>query len=87
MRVATSDNKSGRKIVMKALILQPILMSCFEDVTISQLYSTISSMMTIDKEAIKKYLFYMIEFNLITYRGKIKSFFYSKRRFQLIASN
>ena len=87
MRVATSNNKSGRKIVMKAVILHPILMSCLEGVTISQLYSIISSIMTIDEEPIKKYLFYMIEFNLITYRGKIKSFFYSKQRFQLIASN
>ncbi|HKR74040.1 MAG TPA: hypothetical protein VJR94_08005 [Candidatus Nitrosocosmicus sp.] len=75
MKVATSDKKSGEKIVMKAVILQPILMSCFEGVTISHLYSTISSIISIDKEAVKKYLFYMIEFNLITYQGKIKSFF------------
>ena len=84
MRVATSDNKSGRKIVMKAVILHPILMSCLEGVTISQLYSIISSIMTIDEEPIKKYLFYMIEFNLITYRGKIKSFFIANDGFNLL---
>ncbi len=75
MKVASSDNENGKKIVMKVAILQPILMSCFEGITISHLYSTVSSIMPINKDAIKKYLFYMIEFNLITYRGKIKSFF------------
>lgn len=74
MKDATSDNESGKKIVMKAAILQPILISCFESITISHLCSIVSNIVPINKDVIKKYLFYMIEFNLITYKGKIKSF-------------
>ncbi|MGE0388729.1 MAG: hypothetical protein DA329_06890 [Candidatus Nitrosocosmicus sp.] len=84
MKVATSDNKNGKKIIMKAVILQPILMSCFEGVTISNLCSTISRVISIDKDSIKKYLFYMIEFNLITYQGKIKSFFIANDGIELL---
>jgi len=31
--------------------------------------------MPIHNDVIKKYLFYMIDFNLVSYRGGIKSFF------------
>lgn len=84
MELIGSDNESGKKIVMKAIILQPILVSCFEGVTISHLISTVSSIMPVQNDLVKKYLFYMIECNLITYSGRLKSFLIAKEGINLL---
>ena len=84
MEVIGSDNENGKKIIMKAVILQPILVSCFEGVTISHLISTVSSIMPVQNYLVKKYLFYMIEFNLITYSGSLKSFLIAKGGINLL---
>ena len=84
MEVVGSDNESSKKIIMKAVILQPILVSCFEGVTISHLISIVSSIMPIQNELVKKYLFYMIECNLITYNGRLKSFLIAKDGINLL---
>jgi hypothetical protein len=84
MEVIGSHNESGKKIIMKAVILQPILVSCFEGVTISHLVSTVSNIMPIHNDLVKKYLFYMIECNLITYSGRLKSFLIAKDGINLL---
>ena len=84
MEVVGSDNESSKKIIMKAVILQPILVSCFEGVTISHLISTVSNIMPIQNDLVKKYLFYMIECNLITYSGRLKSFLIAKDGINLL---
>jgi hypothetical protein len=84
MKVIGSDNKSGKKIIMKGIILQPILISCFEGITISHLISTVSSIMPVQDYLVKKYLFYMIECNLISYSGRLKLFLITKEGINLL---
>lgn len=84
MTFVSSDNERGKKIIMKASILKPILISCFEGAPFSQLISTISNITFLENNAVKKYLFYMIEFNLITYSGKLKSFIIAKNGISLL---
>ena len=84
MKVIGSDNEIGKKIIMKAIMLQPILVACFEGVTLSRLLSTVSSIMPVQKDLVKKYLFYMIECNLIKYSGRLKSFLIAKEGINLL---
>lgn len=84
MEVVGRDYKNSKKILIKAAILQPILVSCFDGTTIPHLISTISSMMPIRNELVKEYLFYMIECNLITYSGRLRSFFIAKDGINLL---
>ncbi len=74
MKVVKSNKENGKKITMKAIIIQPILISCFQGITISNLVSTISMVMPIHSDLIKKYLFYMIEYNLLIYNGRKQLF-------------
>jgi hypothetical protein len=84
MRVASSENKNGGEILMKVLVLEPILKSCFDGVTLSYLVSCISKLFPIANDLVKKYLFYMIEFRFLTYSGSTKSFFITKDGIHLL---
>ena len=66
------DNKqiNDNTLAMQASITQPILIPCMTDMTFSDLNSIICRTLPISKILIKKYLFYMIENELIYYNGK-----------------
>ena len=68
----TKDNKqiNDNTLVMQAAIFQPILIACNTDMTFSDLNSTICRTLPISKVLIKKYLFYLIENELIYYNEK-----------------
>jgi predicted transcriptional regulator len=68
----TKDNKqiNENTLVMQAAIFQPILIACMTDMTFSDLSSAICRTLPISKVLIKKYLFYLIENELISYNGK-----------------
>ena len=59
---------------MQAANFQPILIACMTDMTFSDLNSTIRRTLPIPKVLIKKYLFYLIENELIYYNGKINAY-------------
>jgi hypothetical protein len=62
---------------MQAVILQPILLMCLKGSQIRSIYLNIQRLLPISDELIKKYLFYLIEYGLITYNGTNHSYFSS----------
>jgi len=84
MRVASSENRTGSEILMKVLVLEPILKSCFDGVTISHLITCISKVLPIANDLVKKYLFYLIEFSFLTYSGSTNSFLITKDGIHLL---
>ena len=68
----TKDNKqiNDNTLVLHAAIFQPILIACMTDMTFASLSSTICRTLPNSKVLIKKYLFYLIENELISYNGK-----------------
>lgn len=72
----TKDNKqiNDNTLVMQAAIFQPILIACMTYMTFSGPSSTVCRTLPISKVLIKKYLFYLIENELIYYNGKNRAY-------------
>ena len=79
-----NNRSNGKKIIMRAVILHPILTACVKGATTSNLVSTISNIMSTYSGLMKKYLFYMIEYHLILYNGKEHLFIISNTGIDLL---
>ena len=69
---------------MQAVILQPILLMCLKGSQIRSIYLNIQRLLPISDELIKKYLFYLIEYGLISYNGNNHSYFSSDAGLNLL---
>ena len=77
MKLIRDQNKIQNILVMQAVIFQPILLMCLRGSSIHSINLTIQRLLPISSELIKKYLFYLIEYGLISYDGSSRSYFSS----------
>ena len=60
--------------ILQAAIVEPILIFCIKGSSIFEISCNIQSMLTIPYAIIKNYLFYLIDFEAISYNGQKKIF-------------
>lgn len=77
MKLIKDEERTQDILVMQAVIFQPILLVCLKGSSIQSIYCNIQRLLSISDELIKKYLFYLIEYGLITYNGNTNSYFSS----------
>ena len=77
MKLIKDEEKTQNILVMQAVIIQPILLMCLRGSSIHRIDLTIQRLLPISSELIKKYLFYLIEYGLISYDGSSQSYFSS----------
>ena len=77
MKLIKDEEKTQNILVMQAIIFQPILLLCLKGAPIQSIYWNIQKLLPISDELIKKYLFYLIEYGLISYNGNNHSYFSS----------
>lgn len=67
-------NKEVKSLELQASIVEPILTICTTGSSIFELSWKIQTMITLPSAIIKRYLFYMIDYEVITYRGQKQTF-------------
>lgn len=68
------DQKTQNILVMQAIIFQPILLICLRGASIQKINLNVQRLLPISSELIKKYLFYLNEYGLISYYGSNRSY-------------
>ena len=84
MKLIKDEERTQNILVMQAVIFQPILLMCLKGSPLHAIYLKIQRLLPISPELIKKYLFYLIEYGLISYNGKNHSFFSSDSGLNLL---
>jgi Tfp pilus assembly ATPase PilU len=75
MKLIKDQEKTKNILVMEAVIFQPILLMCLRGSSIQRINLNIQRLLPVSSELIKKYLFYLIEYGLISYDGSSRSYF------------
>ena len=65
-------NKSSPKL--KASIIEPLLLLCINGISIYELPTEIQGMSLLPCKTLKKYLFYLVSYELISYNGQRQIF-------------
>ena len=65
-----THNKNLISPKLKASVVEPILISCINEISIYELEIIIQKILPLSKGSIKRYLFYLIEYGLISYNGQ-----------------
>ncbi len=84
MKLIKDHEKTKNILVMEAVIFQPILLICLRGSSIQRINLNIQRLLAISSELIKKYLFYLIEYGLISYDGSSRSYFSSNEGVTLL---
>jgi Tfp pilus assembly ATPase PilU len=84
MKLIKDQEKTKNILVMEAVIFQPILLMCLRGSSIQRINLNIQRLLPISSELIKKYLFYLIEYGLISYDGSSRSYFSSNEGITLL---
>jgi Tfp pilus assembly ATPase PilU len=84
MKLIKDHEKTKNILVMEAVIFQPILLICLRGSSIQRINLNIQRLLAISSELIKKYLFYLIEYGLISYDGSSRSYFSSNEGITLL---
>jgi Tfp pilus assembly ATPase PilU len=84
MKLIKDQEKTKNILVMEAVIFQPILLICLRGSSIQRINLNIQRLLPISSELIKKYLFYLIEYGLISYDGSSRSYFSSNEGITLL---
>jgi Tfp pilus assembly ATPase PilU len=84
MKLIKDHEKTKNILVMEAVIFQPILLMCLRGSSIQRINLNIQRLLPISSELIKKYLFYLIEYGLISYDGSSRSYFSSNEGITLL---
>ncbi|MBA2267654.1 MAG: hypothetical protein H0W19_04875 [Nitrosopumilus sp.] len=77
MKLIKDEERTQNILVMQAVIFQPILLMCLKGASIQKICLNIQRLLPISDELIKKYLFYLIEYELISYNGSSHFYFSS----------
>ncbi|MGN6821431.1 MAG: hypothetical protein ACTHJ7_01425 [Candidatus Nitrosocosmicus sp.] len=67
-------NKEIKSPELQASIVEPILTICIEGSSIFEISRKIQTMMRLHYITIKQYLFYLIDYEVITYKGQKQTF-------------
>jgi Tfp pilus assembly ATPase PilU len=84
MKLIKDHEKTKNILVMEAVIFQPILLICLRGSSIQRINLNIQRLLPVSSELIKKYLFYLIEYGLISYDGSSRSYFSSNEGITLL---
>lgn len=77
MKLINEEEGTQNILVMQAVIFQPILLMCLKGASIQKICSIVHRLLSISDELIKKYLFYLIEYGLVSYNGSSQFHFSS----------
>jgi len=72
--LCTNNNNNNRSPKLKASIIEPILLLCINGISIYELSFEIQRILPIPYNALKKYLFYLVSYELISYNGQRQIF-------------
>jgi hypothetical protein len=75
MKLIKDEERTQNILVMQAVIFQPILLICLKGSSVKKINLNIQRLLPISDELIKKYLFYLIEYGLISYDGSRRLYF------------
>src|SRR6185503_16149749 len=84
MKLIRDEERTQNILVIQAVIFQPILLMCLKGSPLHNIYLNIQRILPISDELIKKYLFYLIEYGLISYNGNDHSYFSSNAGINLL---
>ena len=87
MKLIRDEERTQNILVIQAVIFQPILLMCLKGSPLHNIYLNIQRILPISDELIKKYLFYLIEYGLISYNGNDHSYFLSDSGSKSIIKN
>ena len=73
-RMDISHNKDIKPPVLQAAVVEPILKLCAKGITICDLKLKNDSMLSVTYDIAKKYLFYLIDYGLVSYNGQKQIF-------------
>jgi hypothetical protein len=65
-----THNKNTTSPKLKASVVEPILISCINEISIYELVDTVQKILPLSKGSIKRYLFYLIDYGFILYNGQ-----------------
>jgi predicted transcriptional regulator len=65
-----NNNNNIRSPELKASIIEPILLHCINGVSICELSCEIQRLLPLPYNTLKKYLFYLVSYELISYNGQ-----------------
>ena len=74
MKLIKDQEKTQNILVMQAIIFQPILLICLRGSSLPKINLNAQRLLPISSELIKKYLFYLIEYGLISYYGSNRTY-------------
>ena len=77
-------NKNSKSTELLAIIIEPILILCIKGSTIYELKTKMQRVIPLPNTILKKYLFYLIDYNLISYNGHEGVYFIEYGGFDLL---
>lgn len=80
----SNDDSRIKSSAFEAAILQPILLNCMNGISIYNLAASIQKTIPIPYCTVKKYLFDMIEYDLLFYNGQNQMFTTDKAGYDLL---
>lgn len=84
MKLIKDQEKTQSILFMQAIIFQPILLICLRGSSIQNINLNLQRLLPISSELIKKYLFYLIEYELISYFGSNRSYIATNNGIKLL---
>jgi hypothetical protein len=66
------SNANIKPIYLKVSIIEPILLSCTKRVSLEELFLHVQMILPLPYTLLKRYLFYLIELDIMSYDGKMK---------------
>ncbi|MGN6613853.1 MAG: hypothetical protein ACTHKC_02310 [Candidatus Nitrosocosmicus sp.] len=84
IKMNINHNKETELPKLRADIIESILTLCFKGESIECLLYNEKNLASFNKNIVKKYLFFLIEFDLLSYNGQKKIFIIEKRGYDLL---
>ena len=80
-----SDNNGNMKsLELEAAIAEPILMACLEGCSICELSCKAQTMLPLPHSVLKKYVFHLIDYGLLSYNGQRQVYMIEKGGLDLL---
>jgi hypothetical protein len=73
-----------KSLKLKVVIVESILLSCIVTGSILELLFKIQTVLPLSYEVLKKYLFYLVDFNFISYNGQKQVYITEERELDLL---
>ena len=81
----TFTNKNTNSIYLKVAITEPILLSCIDGASLSEICQIVQKTIpTTTERVVRNYLFYLINSFLVSYKGIMKMYFITPRGLDML---